>query len=75
MTPIFKSALLALAAVCAAAGAAPPAPASPALAHGLFSELHVYKPTGTPHRFVMLVTEGATPSAREAAMLHAMLAA
>jgi type IV secretory pathway VirJ component len=75
MTPIFKSALLALAAVCAAAGAAPPAPASPALAHGLFSELHVYKPAGTPHRFVMLVTEGATPSAREAAMLHAMLAA
>ena len=76
MSPIFKSVLLALAAVCAAAGAATLAPASPpVLAHGLFSELHVYKPAGAPHRFVMLVTEGSTPSARENAMLRTMLAA
>ena len=75
MSPILKSALLALAALCASAGAAPPVPASAALSHGLFSDLHVYKPAGTPHRFVMLVTEGTTPSAREAAMLHSMLAA
>jgi len=75
MSPILKSALLALAALGAPAGAATAAPASPALAHGLFSDLHVYKPAGAPHRFVMLVTEGSTPSARENAMLHAMLAA
>jgi type IV secretory pathway VirJ component len=77
MTPILKSALLALAAFGPSAGAATtaPAPASPALAHGLFSDLHVYRPAGAPHRFVMLVTEGSTPSARESAMLHAMLAA
>ena len=75
MRPILESALLAGAALCASAGAAPAAPASPALSHGLFSELHVYKPAGAPRRFVMLVTEGSTPSAREAAMLHAMLAA
>jgi type IV secretory pathway VirJ component len=77
MTPILKSALLALAAFGASAGAATTAlaPASPALAHGLFSDLHVYRPAGAPHRFVMLVTEASTPSARESAMLHAMLAA
>ena len=77
MTPTFKSTLLALAALSASAGAATtaPAPASPTLAHGLFSELHVYRPAGAPHRFVMLVTERSTPSARENAMLHTMLAA
>ena len=77
MNPFLPGALLSLAAFCASAATAPaPSPASaPALAHGLFSELHVYKPAAAPHRFAMLVTEGTAPSARESAMLHAMLAA
>ena len=66
--------------LCALSGAtasvlAQPLSASQALAHGLFSDVHVYRPAGAPHRFVMLVTEGSVPSARESAMLHTMLGA
>ena len=75
MTPILRKAALAIAALIASAAIAAPAsaPASSALAHGLFSDVHVVRPAGTPRRFVMLVTETITPSPREAAMLRAMV--
>jgi type IV secretory pathway VirJ component len=66
-----SAALGAWAGVAAAATATAPAPQ--VLAHGLFSDLHVSRPAGAPRRFVMLVTAGAEPNARENAMLHAML--
>lgn len=78
MNPLSKKCIaLLLAALGTAAGAAAPAPAAapPALAHGLFSDLHVFRPAGPPHRFAMLVTRGTAPDQREDAMLHAMVAA
>ena len=78
--PSHRSRLIRLSFVvaCAWAGAsacAQTAPASPALAHGLFSEVRVFRPAGVPHRFVMLVTEAGAPNTRESALLRAMLEA
>lgn len=51
------------------------APASSALAHGLFSDLQVHRPAGTPRQFVMLVTDGVKTSAREQAMVRTLVGA
>jgi type IV secretory pathway VirJ component len=45
----------------------------PAMAHGLFSDVRVFRPTGPAHQFVMLVTDGVTPTARETLMLRTMV--
>ena len=73
----FAAALVAsLAAPCvavtpeASAAASEPTPMS----HGLFSDVRVYRPAQAARQFVLLVTEGATASAREDQMLRAMLA-
>jgi len=72
--------LAALAASLCAIGAAPSAavaasssPEPAALSHGLFSEVRVHRPGGPPRRFVMLLTAGTQPDAREQAMLRAMV--
>ena len=51
----------------------PAPPAQPALAHGLFSDIHVHRPAGAPRQFVMLVTGGVAPSPREQAMLQTLV--
>ncbi|HEY8973896.1 MAG TPA: AcvB/VirJ family lysyl-phosphatidylglycerol hydrolase [Burkholderiaceae bacterium] len=50
-------------------------PESAALSHGLFSQLRVHRPAGATRHFVLLLTHGTAPDAREQAMLRTMLAA
>jgi len=74
-----------LAALAAASCMAAPAPSvsaqpasspeSAALSHGLFSQLQVHRPAGATRHFVLLLTHGTSPDARERAMLRTMLAA
>jgi type IV secretory pathway VirJ component len=56
-------------ATTAAAAASDPT----AMSHGLFSDVHVYRPAGQPRQFVMLVSDGVTTTPREKQMLRTML--
>ncbi len=44
-----------------------------AMAHGLFTDVRVFRPVDPARQFVMLVTGNVTPNARESQMLHAMV--
>jgi len=73
-----RLAALAAATCLAAATPAPAAqpasaPEPPALSHGLFSQVRIHRPAGAARHFVMLLTQGAAPDARERAMLRRML--
>jgi len=72
--PLAALAMLA-ASLCVAAPsfAALATPRPTTLAHGLFSDVRVYRPAGTTRHFVMLLTERTKPSARERAMLRTMV--
>ena len=42
------------------------------MAHGLFTDVRVFRPAGTARQFVMLMTGDVVPTAREDQMLHTM---
>ncbi|MBW8759229.1 MAG: hypothetical protein JF586_16585, partial [Burkholderiales bacterium] len=84
LLPVRGHRLLCALAVLAAslgASAAAPAAAVPAtsssppatLAHGLFSDVRVHRPDVAARQFVMLLTAGTAPDARERAMLRTMV--
>ncbi|MFL6678540.1 MAG: virulence factor family protein [Burkholderiaceae bacterium] len=65
-----------LGAIAAAAAGPLPAASSPRpapLAHGLFSDISVHRPALAARQFVMLLTAGTAPDARERAMLRTMV--
>ena len=45
----------------------------PPIAHGLFTDVHVYRPADAARQFVMLVTDDVAPTARETQALRAMV--
>jgi type IV secretory pathway VirJ component len=45
----------------------------PSMAHGLFTDVRVFRPADTARQFVMLITVDVTPTAHENQMLHTML--
>ncbi len=45
----------------------------PPVAHGLFTDVRVYRPADAARQFVMLVTEEVAPNAGERQMLHALV--
>ena len=58
------------------AGAPASAPAlaeSPAMSHGLFTDVRVYRPGEPTRQFVMVVTEGAATTPREAQVVRTLL--
>jgi len=62
------------AATPAAAPGSAAAPADPlALSHGLFTGVHVLRPHEPARQFVMLLTEDATPSARDRQLLRTLV--
>ena len=69
-------ALLATLGACAAAHPAETAsaPDSQAIAHGLFSDIRIHRPSGAVRQFALLLTAGAAPGAQDEQMLRAMQA-
>ncbi|HEY4069594.1 MAG TPA: AcvB/VirJ family lysyl-phosphatidylglycerol hydrolase [Burkholderiaceae bacterium] len=56
----------------------PPAPAASApttLSHGLFSDMQVFRPGGTPRQFVLLLSENDAPREAEQPLIRKMTAA
>lgn len=55
---------------------APPAPAAPQrLSHGLFSDVLVFRPSGTPRQFVLLLSAEPQPSAADQRRIETMRSA
>lgn len=68
-----KPALLALA-LALGLGSAHALPVAQVLDHGLFTGVRIYRPSGTPRQFVMLVSANDKPDATEQVLVDKMLA-
>lgn len=48
---------------------------APSISHGLFSDVQVFRPAGTPRQFVLLLSENDVPGERERTLIRKMTAA
>jgi len=66
---------LALLAACASDVHAQKAQQAPSTSHGLFSDVQVFRPAGTPRQFVLLLSENDAPRELERQLIQKMTAA
>ena len=75
MKPWCWSLSLTLLATCASGVQAQKAPQTSSISHGLFSDVQVFRPAGTPRQFVLLLSENDAPRELERQLIQKMTAA